>query len=279
MLKLFYIKQSETKMKKIILILFFILTFNSLGIAQETAVPEFYTAANQERKAIVYSENELFGLKDKEGNIIVPAKYKKMVMTGRNGWIVQKKNKYGLMDSDGNWLIEPKYRNADRIMGRYIKLGNDHDYGIYNEFGETILPPEYSRIELLYGRMFLTYKNFRYGVSDFKGNILIPNICDDIYMPTRDSMKIKYLGEWYELTEVKANELVMPNINDQNLFSNLDFKEIVVDTGAISGYSVLTFSDYVIKIISSISPAHEEKIIITISETPLQDLCPIQEIN
>ena len=247
-------------MKKIILVLFCITALSSFGIAQESTTPEFYTAANQERKAVVYGENELFGLKDNEGNIIVPAKYKKIVMTGRNGWIVQKKNKYGLMDSDGNWLIEPKYRNADRLLGRYIKLGNDNDYGIYNEFGEVIIPPEYSRIELLYGRMFLTYRNFRYGVSDFKGNVLIPNICDDIYMPTRDTMKIKYLGEWYELTEVKANELVMPDINEQNLFSNLDFKEIIVDTGAISGYSVLTFSDYIIKFISSISPAHEATI-------------------
>jgi hypothetical protein len=37
-------------------------------------------------------------------------------------------------------------------------------------------------------------------------------------------------------------------------------KDFFVETGAISGYSVLTFSDYLIKIISSISPAHEETI-------------------
>ena len=90
------------------------------------------------------------------------------------------------MDSDGNYLIEPKYRYGDRILGRYTKLGSDNDFGIYNEYGESILPPEYTSIELLYGQMFLTYKNFRYGVADFKGNILIPNICDDIYMPTKD---------------------------------------------------------------------------------------------
>ena len=34
----------------------------------------------------------------------------------------------------------------------------------------------------------------------------------------------------------------------------------VVNTGVVSGYSVLTFSDYLIKLISSISPAHEETI-------------------
>lgn len=258
MLKLFMIWDNHIIMKKIILLALVIFFISSFVYAQE--VPSFYTAANQERKAVVFGEKNLFGLKDRDGNIIVPAKYKKMVMTGKNGWIAQKGNKYGLMDSDGNWLIEPRFRNADRIMGRYIKLGNDHDYGIYNEFGEAILPPEYSGIDLLYGRMFLTYKNFRYGVSDFQGNILIPNICDDIYMPTKDTMRIKYLGLWYEIDEVEAKTLALPELPEDALYSNMNFKDIIVDTGTASGYSVLTFSDYIIKFFSSISPAHEATI-------------------
>ena len=245
-------------MKKIILLILTLFCFQSVGYSEEA--PAFYTAANQVRRAVVFGENNLFGLKDNDGNIIVHAKYRKMVMTGRNGWIVQKGSKYGLMDSDGNWLIEPKYRNADRIFGRYIKLGNDHDFGIYNEFGETILPPEYSGIELLYGRMFLTYKDFRYGVSDFDGNVLIPNICDDIYMPTRDTMRIKYLGLWYEIDNVDAKKLAMPELPEDEFYSNMSFKDIMIDTGAVSGYSVLTFSDYIIKFFSSISPAHEATI-------------------
>ena len=227
-----------------------------------TEAPTFYTAAHQERKVNVFSEGNLFGLKDKEGNIVAPAEYQKIIMTGCAGWIIQKKNKYGLMDSDGNYLIEPKYRYGDRILGRYTKLGSDNDFGIYNEFGESILPPEYTSIELLYGQMFLTYKNFRYGVADFKGNILIPNICDDIYMPTKDTMKIKYMGEWYVLTDINPNAIAMPDIGAEEEPGGTSFtlKDIVADTGNISGYSVLTFSDYLIKIFSSISPAHEETI-------------------
>ena len=181
-------------------------------------------------------------------------------MTGQRGWIVQKRSKYGLMDSEGNYLIEPKYRYADRILGRYIKLGNEHDFGIYNEYGESIIPPVYDSVDLLYGKMFLTYKNFRYGVSDFKGNVLIPNICDDIYMPSKNTMKIKYLGEWYELNDVDAEKLAMPELYTSNSENGNIIKDIFIDTGAISGYSVLTFSDFLIKIISSISPAHEETI-------------------
>ena len=223
--------------------------------------PSFYTAAQQKREAFVFSENDKFGLKNNNGDIIAPAEYQKIIMAGRNGWIIQKNSKYGLMDSNGNYLIKPKYRFADRILGRYIKLGNDNDFGIYNEYGEAILPPVYSSIDLLYGKMFLTSRHFRYGVSDFKGKILIPNMCDDIYMPSKTTMKIKYLGEWYELNNVDAEQLAMPDvyINSENV-SDSKIKEIFIDTGAISGYSVLTFSDYLIKVLSSVSPAHEETI-------------------
>ncbi len=222
--------------------------------------PAFYTAAQQERKVSVFSEGNRFGLKDKEGNIIAPAIYQKIIMTGQSGWIIQKRNKYGLMNSEGEYLIEPKYRFADRIFGRYIKLGSEHDFGIYNEFGEAIIPPKYDSINLLYGKMFLTYKNYRYGVSDFKGNVLIPNICDDIYMPAKDTMKIKFLGEWYELTEVDADKLAMPEIYTKEKNYDSKIQEIFADTGTISEYSVLTFSDYLIKVLASISPAHEETI-------------------
>lgn len=253
-------------MKKTILLILstiFIYTFaygqNTAANEVKTEAPAFYTAAQQQRDVTVFSQGENFGLKDKNGNIIAPPEYQKIIMTGRSGWIVQKKNKYGLMNSQGEYLIKPKYRYADRILGRYIKLGNKHDFGIYNEYGESILPAEYSAIDLLYGKMFLTYKNYRYGVSDFNGKILIPNICDDIYMPTVDSMVIKYQGVIYELKNINAQSLTMPDTEDDSC-SESAFKEILTETGAISGYSVLTFSDYLIKVLSSVSPAHEETI-------------------
>ena len=207
-------------MKKILLIFLYIIFFQITVLADQaedaakdapsadvTNAPAFYTAAQQSRNAVVFAEKDKFGLKDMKGNIIVPAEYQKIIMTGRSGWIVQIHNKYGLMDSEGNYLIKPKYRYADRILGRYIKLGNDYDFGIYNEFGEIIIPPEYSSIDLLYGKMFLTYKHFRYGVSDFKGKVLIPNICDEIYMPEKNTMRIKYYGEWFEITDIDADSI------------------------------------------------------------------------
>ena len=260
-------------MKKILLFILCIILLQVSAIANEAEeaakeapsaaespqAPVFYTAAQQERNTFVFAEKNRFGLKDKDGKIILPAEYQKIIMAGKNGWIVQIHNKYGLANSKGEYIIKPKYRYADRILGRYIKLGNDHDFGLYNEFGEVILEPEYSSIDLLYGKMFLTYKNYRYGVTDFKGNELIPNICDDIFMPTKDTMKIKYYGVWYDLENVNAEKLAMPLIN-KDTDTAMTLKDFFAETGAISGYSVLTLSEYLIKIISSLSPAHEETI-------------------
>ena len=258
-------------MKKLIIFAFIILfgCCQSFAAAENTnlEINENNTPTNiietslENRDVEVFSNDKYFGLKDKDGNILVAPEYSKLVMVGKTGWIIQKHGKFGLMNSKGEYILEPRYRHVDRLLGRYVKIGNDSDFGIYNEFGDEILPPEYNSIDLLYGKMFLTYKNFRYGVSDFNGNVLIDNVCDDIYMPSKDVMKIKYLGEWYEIEDVSAEKLALPDtINNMKKNSTLKVSDIVADTGAISGYSLLTFSDYVIKIVSSISPAHEEAI-------------------
>ena len=134
-------------------------------------------------KYTVFSdEDNNFGLKDSQGNVVVEPEYKKMIKLG-NSWIIQKRSKYGLMDNSGKYLIEPKYRHVDRILGKYVKLGNDNDFGIYNDKGETIIPPEYTSVDILFGGMFLTKKNYKYGVCDKEGRVILENKFDDIYMP------------------------------------------------------------------------------------------------
>jgi len=213
---------------------------------------------------ILYQENEKWGLKDKDGSVLTDAIYKKMIRIGYHSWLVQGKNdKFGLTDEKGNIIVEPKYRHADRIMGKYSKLGNSNDFGIYDEYGEIIIPHCYQKIDLLFGRMFLTYKNYKYGVMNFEGKVLLDNEFDDIYMPSKSVMRILYKGEWYEIEKADSGALVLPENAKEHIYdedSGLNLYKFIKETGVISGYSVLTLSDYVLKIISSISPAHEETI-------------------
>lgn len=248
-------------MKKLVLTLFLVLLFSSQNTFAQTQEPLKAQLTMQDVVVFSNNKNTLFGLKDKSGNIVVDAQYKKLIRLGTSSWIINKKNKYGIMDSSGNILVEPKFRHVDRMMLKYVKLGNENDYGVYDEKGEIILPNEYMTINMLFGGMFLIRKNYKYGVADRNGNIILKPIFDEIYMPKPNIMRIEYNGQWYEIEQIAGGEIELPE-DVKNIKENKNFKvtEFVKDPLTASGYSAVTFTDYFLKIFSSISPSHEETI-------------------
>lgn len=245
-------------MKRFLVILGCLLLTNNMNIAQEIKQTKI-----SGRDLTTFSQNERWGFKDKNGNIIVEPIYKKLIRLGDSSWIVQnKRNKFGLIDNCGNVIVPIKYNHADRLVTKFAKFGNTYDYGVYDEYGNTIVEPKFSKIDILYGKMFLTYKNYKYGIVGFDGKTILENEFEDIYMPKPNVMRIKYQGRWIELEQVNADTLTLPADAKHNLATkeDLDLRNIVVNTGVVSGYSVLTFSDYVIKLFSSISPAHEDTV-------------------
>lgn len=209
----------------------------------------------------VFENNKYFGLKNSEGTETVKAKYSKLIRLGDSSWIAQRHGKYGIIDSFGNVLVPIKYKHADRLLGKYLKLGGDSKYGIFNEKGEVIIPMEYYSIDLLFGGMFLTNKNYKYGISDMKGNVILENKFDNIYMPKPYIMRIQYNGKWYQIENKRGEEFCLPeNIKDLEDDTNFTISDFVNEPIAASGYSAVTFTDYILKIISSISPAHEATI-------------------
>lgn len=248
-------------MKKLVLTLFLVLLFSSQNTFAQTQEPLKAQLTMQDVVVFSNNKNTLFGLKDKSGNIVVDAQYKKLIRLGTSSWIINKKNKYGIMDSSGNILVEPKFRHVDRMMLKYVKLGNENDYGVYDEKGEIILPNEYMTINMLFGGMFLIKKNYKYGVANRNGNIILKPIFDEIYMPKPNIMRIEYNGQWYEIEQIAGGEIELPE-DVKNIKENKNFKvtEFVKDPLTASGYSAVTFTDYFLKIFSSISPSHEETI-------------------
>ena len=245
-------------MKRFVVILGCLLLTNNMNIAQDIEQTKI-----SGRDLTTFSQNECWGFKDKNGNIIVEPIYKKLIRLGDSSWIVQnKRNKFGLIDNCGNVIVPIKYNHADRLVTKFAKFGNTYDYGVYDEYGNTIVEPKFSKIDILYGKMFLTYKNYKYGIVGFDGKTILENEFEDIYMPKPNVMRIKYQGRWIELEQVNADTLTLPADAKHNLATkeDLDLRNIVVNTGVVSGYSVLTFSDYVIKLFSSISPAHEDTV-------------------
>ena len=249
-------------MKKAFVILFLLIISTCSNVLANPSEP-LKSAISMDDEVVFSNEkkNVLFGLKDKSGNIIVDAQYKKLIRVGNSAWIINKKNKYGMIDCSGNILVEPKFRHVDRMLGKYVKLGNENNYGVYNEFGEAIIPNEYMSVDLLFGGMFLVKKNYKYGVVDRNGKLILNTIFDDIYMPKPNIMRIQYNGQWYEIEQIVSGEFQLPD-DVKNIKENSDFRvtKFVTDPLAASGYSAVTFTDYILKIFSSISPSHEETI-------------------
>ena len=212
-------------------------------------------------RPIVFSEDGQFGLKNEQGETIVDAKYKKLIRLGESSWIMQSGSKFGIIDDNGTVLVDAKYSKADRILGKFAKFAKGDKFGIFDEKGFVILPVEYSSIDLLFGGMFLTCKNYKYGVTDFNGQPILDNIFDDIYMPKRNKMVIVYNGQQFEIESSKDGELTLPLDIVANR-DDVDFTitELIQKPAATTGYYSVTATNYLLKIISSISPAYEQTI-------------------
>lgn len=209
----------------------------------------------------VFSEDGKFGLKNEQGETIVDAKYKKLIRLGESSWIMQSGSKFGIIDDSGTVLVDAKYSKADRMLGKFAKFAKGDKFGIFDEKGFVILPVEYSSIDLLFGGMFLTCKNYKYGVTDFNGQPILDNIFDDIYMPKRNKMVIVYNGQQFEIESSKDGELTLP-IDIVANRDDVDFTitELIQKPAATTGYYSVTATNYLLKIISSISPAYEQTI-------------------
>jgi len=215
--------------------------------------------ASAEEIVNTYQVDGKFGLK--KGNVeITQAKYNKMIRLKDESWLFMYKNKYGIMDNLGNILVQPIYPQAQRFVGRFAKLGAKGKYALYNEKAEMIAGLEYSKIELLYGKMFMVEKNHKYGIISFNGDILLAPVADDIYMPESNIIRISYNDEWYEITQSKEIFELPEGILDISEAESVKIKHIVKNPITSTELGLVSASDYLIKIFSSISPAYEKTV-------------------
>ncbi len=209
-------------------------------------------------ETIVFSDNNKFGLKNTSGEIVVKAKYKKLVKLGEKAFIMQDGSHFGIISNDGK-IIEPaKYTQAERVLGKYVKFKKGEKYGIFDEMGFEILPVEYSSIDLLYGGMFVTCKNYKYGVTDLNGQVILDNIFDDIYMEGFEKLTLVYGGKIYQVERKGRTPFDMTGVHE-----NIDYiasTEEGLNPITATGYYGVTLTDYVLKLVSSISPAYEKTI-------------------
>ena len=208
-----------------------------------------------------YNIENKFGLIQGE-NKITDAIYSKLIRLADTSWLCMYKNKYGIIDNFGQVLIDTKYTSAQRYVGKYAKLGLGGKYMIVDSDGNIVIDREYSSIDILYGKMFLVCKNYKYGLISFDGDILLAPVADDIYMPKPNIIKIQYDGIWYEIAQPDRDVIEIPKeiLTSDDAGKQFKITQIIENPIASAGYGVVSFSDYLIKLFSSISPAYEQTI-------------------
>ena len=235
-------------MKKLALLFLFLILIHHSAVAETSA----------------FSQDGKFGIKDEKGNVIVEAKYKKLVRLGEQSWIMQSGGRFGILQDDGKIIVEPEFNQAERVLGKYVKFRRGSKYGIYDEKGTKILPVKYSSIDLLYGGLFVTSKNYKYGLADMKGFIILDNVFDDIYMPDTQTLIVVYNQKQMEYKRNDNSIGTIPfNISAFNTGvanGDVTITDITSNPIASTGYYGVTFTDYILKLFSSISPAYEETI-------------------
>ena len=208
-----------------------------------------------------YSEDNLFGLIKGDKKITQPI-YSKLIRLKDTSWLCLYKNKYGILSNEGEFLVEPEFTQAKRLVGKFVKMGKRGKYSLYDETGKMIIEHEYSSINLLFGRMFLVCKNYKYGLISFDGDIILAPVMDDIYMPEANVIKLQYEGQWYKIAQEGKETFEFPKDLMDLMYSDdsISVTQLVKNPIAGTGYGIVSSSDYLIKLFSSISPAYEQTI-------------------
>lgn len=161
-------------MKTLLTITFWVVTFISL-YAQVRLIP--------------FESKNKWGLKDNNGNVVVPAKYAYAKSTVGNYGLVNTGGKYvsntingglwGVVNSRGELVIDTKYEEVEGVwyaIGFFACKLNEK-WGLLDSAGKEILPLEADEIGMKWdGNKFGMFKfkiGDKWGVMDFSGKLLL----------------------------------------------------------------------------------------------------------
>ena len=153
--------------------------------------PQFDNAAEFNNHFAVVKKNNLSGLIDEKGNVVVDFIYKSIDTEEHGGHRIAsfKTEMEGLIDHKGKIILPFEYDYLEWISDKYIYAIKNEDSGILDRNGKIIIPFKYKVLWELpsveqnakYGVFILAdYKTEKFGVIDTTGKIIIPFIYFDI---------------------------------------------------------------------------------------------------
>ena len=97
---------------------------------KETTYQELFPG----RDVFAYTENGKWGLKDKNGQVVVKAQFDMITEQSGNAVGIKVGNKWGAIDLKGNIILEPKYEInwlGPKFLNKYYKIDNGNTLPVY----------------------------------------------------------------------------------------------------------------------------------------------------
>ncbi|MGV0923999.1 WG repeat-containing protein [Empedobacter tilapiae] len=111
-------------------------------VHKETTTFEELTIFDRNSLAPISIDNK-FGLIDKEGNIVIPFEYQKLVLTTVNAYSAQKNDKWGFVTKTNQILIPFEYELTSDYIENICAVKKNEKWGFIDLLNQTIIPFEY----------------------------------------------------------------------------------------------------------------------------------------
>jgi len=115
-----------------------------IGMVMKVNKEEIFKDKDFSDGYVSVSENDKYGVMDKTGTMIIPAKFK-MIGKFSNGLAPATKDSlYGFINTKGEWVIKPKYIAAEQFSNGLAAVSTgslfDQKWGFINAAGKVVIP-------------------------------------------------------------------------------------------------------------------------------------------
>lgn len=132
--------------------------------------------------AIVMNQKGLFGVIDTKGNFILQPKYQNLMSPSENLWPYQENNLWGFLDDNGNIVISAQYDNVLRFSSGLAPFSKCKKYGYIDRNNNVVIPATYDYAGRFFTKMQVAfvYLKHKWGAIDKNGKVIVPIEYDEI---------------------------------------------------------------------------------------------------
>jgi hypothetical protein len=145
--------------------------FDDFVHKDETTFEEL-TVFDRNNLAPISIQNK-FGLIDKEGSVIIPFDYEKLVLTTVNAYSAEKNGKWGFITKSNQILIPFEYELTSDFIENICAVKKDGKWGFIDLLNQTVIPFEYDGCTDFKSGLAGVEKDGKWGMIDKKNQLII----------------------------------------------------------------------------------------------------------